>query len=75
MADKKKRKISEKQNIKKKGYDQARGRTRVNIGAAFQRWRELKEREGLESDAEVALFLLDRGVTLILAGRPHCTSM
>uniref|UniRef100_A0A673GNR2 Uncharacterized protein n=1 Tax=Sinocyclocheilus rhinocerous TaxID=307959 RepID=A0A673GNR2_9TELE len=38
----------------------ARGRTRVNIGAAFQRWRELKEREGLESDAEVALFLLDR---------------
>uniref|UniRef100_A0A8C1N8Z3 Uncharacterized protein n=1 Tax=Cyprinus carpio TaxID=7962 RepID=A0A8C1N8Z3_CYPCA len=22
---------------------QARGRTRVNIGAAFQRWRELKE--------------------------------
>ncbi len=56
----KKRKISEKQNIKKKGYDQARGRTRINIGAAFQRWRELKERENLESDAEVALFLLDR---------------
>uniref|UniRef100_A0A672RQ37 Uncharacterized protein n=1 Tax=Sinocyclocheilus grahami TaxID=75366 RepID=A0A672RQ37_SINGR len=26
-------------------------------------WRELKEREGLQSDAEVALFLLDRGVT------------
>ncbi len=36
----KKRKISEEQNIKKKGYNQARGRTRVNIGAAFQRWRE-----------------------------------
>jgi len=36
MADKKKRKISEKQNIKKKGYDQERGRTCVNIGAAFQ---------------------------------------
>ncbi len=33
---------------------------RVNIGSAFQRWRELKEREGLRSDAEVALFLLDR---------------
>ncbi|XP_016398799.1 uncharacterized protein LOC107732068 isoform X6 [Sinocyclocheilus rhinocerous] len=62
MADKKKkkRKISEEQSIKKKGYDQARGKTRVNIGAAFQRWRELKERLGLESDAEVALFLLDR---------------
>ncbi len=37
-----------------KGYDQARGRTRVNIGAAFQWWRELKEREGLESDADVS---------------------
>ncbi len=52
----KQRKISEEQNIKKKGYDQARGRTRVSIGAAFQRWRELKEREGLESGSEVALF-------------------
>uniref|UniRef100_A0A673JXV6 Uncharacterized protein n=1 Tax=Sinocyclocheilus rhinocerous TaxID=307959 RepID=A0A673JXV6_9TELE len=41
-------------------YDHARGRTRINIGAAFQWWRELKEREGLESDAKVALFLLDR---------------
>uniref|UniRef100_A0A672L637 Uncharacterized protein n=1 Tax=Sinocyclocheilus grahami TaxID=75366 RepID=A0A672L637_SINGR len=72
MADKKKknRKISEEQSVKKKGYDQARGKTRVNIGAAFQRWRELKERLGLESDAEVALFLLDRRVTLIL-GRPR----
>ncbi len=56
----KNRKISEKQNIKKKGYVKARGRTRVNIGAAFQRWRELKKREGLESDTEVVLFLFDR---------------
>ncbi len=59
MADKK-RKISEKQNIKNKGYDQARGRTRVNIRVAFQQWRELKEWEGLELDAEFVLFLLDR---------------
>uniref|UniRef100_A0A672T7G9 Uncharacterized protein n=1 Tax=Sinocyclocheilus grahami TaxID=75366 RepID=A0A672T7G9_SINGR len=43
----------------------ARGRTRVNIGAAFQQWRKLKEREGLESDSEFDLFLLDRGVKLI----------
>ncbi len=55
----KKRKISEKQNIKKKGYDQAIGRIRINIGA-FQWWRELKEWEGLESDAKVLLFLFDR---------------
>ncbi len=59
MADKK-RKISKKQNIKKKRYDQARGRTRVNIRVAFQLWGELKEQEGLESDTEVVLFLLDR---------------
>ncbi len=63
---KKERKISEEQNIKKKVYDQARGRTRVNIGADFQQWRELKEQEGLEAEVEVALFLLDRRVTLIL---------
>ncbi len=56
----KNRKTSEKQTITKKGYDQARGRTRVNIRAAFQQWRELKEREGLESDAAVVLFLFDR---------------
>ncbi len=64
----KKRKTSEEQNIKKKRYDQTRGRTGVNIRAVFQHWRELKEREGLESDAEVVRFLHDRGVMLIL----HC---
>ncbi len=63
----KKRNISEEQNIKKKVYDQARGRTRVNIGAAFQWWENLKEQEGPESDAEVVLFLLDRWVTIDLA--------
>uniref|UniRef100_A0A8C2KM42 Uncharacterized protein n=1 Tax=Cyprinus carpio TaxID=7962 RepID=A0A8C2KM42_CYPCA len=47
------------------GCDQARGRTHVKIGAAFQRWRELKEWEGLELDAEVALFLLDKFLTKI----------
>uniref|UniRef100_A0A671RUI6 Uncharacterized protein n=1 Tax=Sinocyclocheilus anshuiensis TaxID=1608454 RepID=A0A671RUI6_9TELE len=45
--------------------DKARSRTRVNIGSAFQRWRELKERKGLRSDAVAALFLLDRRVTNI----------
>ncbi len=51
---KRKIKLSEEQNIKKKGYDQARGRTRVNIGVNFQQWRELKEQEGPELNAEVA---------------------
>ncbi len=52
----KNRKISEEQNVKKQGCGQARGRTCVNIGADFQRWRELKESEGFESDAEAVLF-------------------
>ncbi|XP_049924538.1 activating transcription factor 7-interacting protein 2 isoform X1 [Epinephelus moara] len=34
-------------------------RARVNIGVAFERWRELKERNGYGSDAEVAQRLLD----------------
>ncbi len=33
----KKRKISEEQYIKKKGYNQAGGKARVNIGAAVER--------------------------------------
>ncbi len=57
----KKRKISEKQNIKKKGCDQARGLNRVNIGATFQQWRDLKNsnEHGLETNARVVLLLLD----------------
>ena len=33
---------------------------RVNIGAAFEWWRQLGHVEDLKSDAEVALLLLDR---------------
>ena len=58
-----KRRRSEEQKLKMKGYDQARGKSRVNIGGAFRRWRDLRESEGFKSDAEVALFLLDRWVT------------
>ncbi|XDV29556.1 hypothetical protein PO909_032668 [Leuciscus waleckii] len=48
MADKlQKRKGSGEYIFKKKGYDQARGSTSVNIEEAFQRWRELKQRVGL----------------------------
>lgn len=64
MAEKKqpKRRRSEEQKLKKKGYDQARAKSRVNIGEAFQRWRDLRELEGMKTDAEVALCLLDRRV-------------
>lgn len=37
-----------------------RQRTRINIGAAFIRWKSLKMAKGFQSDAEVACFLLDR---------------
>lgn len=62
MAEKKKPKRirSEEQKWKKKFYDQARAKSRVNIGEAFQQWRDLREIKGMKTDAEVALFLLDR---------------
>uniref|UniRef100_A0A672K5J1 Uncharacterized protein n=1 Tax=Sinocyclocheilus grahami TaxID=75366 RepID=A0A672K5J1_SINGR len=56
-ADKKQKRKTSAENKRRL---KARSRTRVNMGSAFQRWRELKEREGLRLDAEVALFLLDR---------------
>ncbi|XP_037830602.1 zinc finger protein 37 isoform X2 [Kryptolebias marmoratus] len=42
-----------------KDLDQARNKTRVNIGAAFPRWRELREQKGFRNDAQLATFLLD----------------
>ncbi|KAM9315152.1 uncharacterized protein KZ484_024843 isoform 2-T2 [Pholidichthys leucotaenia] len=39
--------------------DLIRGKTRVNIGESFSRWRELLGKIGLASDAELAAFLLD----------------
>ena len=61
MAEKQpKRKRSEASKLKKKSYDQERAKTRVNIGVAFRRWRELRELKGLKTDLEVAVFLLDR---------------
>ncbi|XP_018520403.1 uncharacterized protein LOC108875766 isoform X3 [Lates calcarifer] len=60
MGDKQPKRIrTDEYKCKKKGYDKARGKTRVNLGAAFQRWRDLRERKGLKTDEEVALFLLD----------------
>ncbi|KAM6913614.1 uncharacterized protein atf7ip2 [Lycodopsis pacificus] len=42
-----------------KQHTQALRETRVAIGLAFDRWRELKTTNGLKTDAEVALSLLD----------------
>ncbi|XP_068564292.1 activating transcription factor 7-interacting protein 2 isoform X2 [Cebidichthys violaceus] len=43
----------------RKRCPQAQRDSRVNIGLAFERWRELKATNGLKTDAEVALSLLD----------------
>ncbi|KAM6974320.1 uncharacterized protein LKV04_015960 [Tautogolabrus adspersus] len=55
----KKRKTEAEKAVTRRKLDKARGQTRVNIGTAFPRWRQLKEAKGLQSDAMVALFLLD----------------
>ena len=44
----------------KRALDRARSKTRVNLGVAFPRWRELKDRMNMKSDAEVGMFLLDK---------------
>ncbi|KAJ8254970.1 hypothetical protein GJAV_G00199450, partial [Gymnothorax javanicus] len=49
-----------KKKAQKKELDKVRDETRVNIGVAFQRWREFLDLEGLKTDAELATFLLDR---------------
>ncbi|XP_062278046.1 uncharacterized protein LOC133983108 isoform X2 [Scomber scombrus] len=51
--------IAEKATTKR-NLDAARAKTRVNIGSAFQRWRNLKRiHPQLKKDEEVAEFLLD----------------
>ncbi|XP_031717725.1 activating transcription factor 7-interacting protein 2 [Anarrhichthys ocellatus] len=42
-----------------KQHSHVQKETRVTIGLAFERWRELKTTNGLKTDAEVALSLLD----------------
>ena len=56
----KKRKSEAEKAATKLALDKARGQTRVNIGSTFERWRQLRKLKGLKSDAEVAVFLLDR---------------
>ncbi|XP_033478928.1 uncharacterized protein LOC117254656 isoform X3 [Epinephelus lanceolatus] len=40
-------------------WDKKRAKSRINIGVAFPRWRELRENLGLQFDADLACFLLD----------------
>ncbi len=54
----KKRKYS-RSEVKRQA-DKACTRARVNLSLAFSRFRALKERLRMKSDAELACFLLDR---------------
>ncbi|XP_041838542.1 zinc finger protein 480-like isoform X9 [Melanotaenia boesemani] len=56
----KKKKTSDERRALHKVLNRARDRTRVNIGVAFSRWRELRKQKRIKSDAELAIFLLDR---------------
>lgn len=49
----------------KRLHDQKRSKTRINIGSAFTRWRELLLEKRMKLDAELATFLLDRYVNNI----------
>ncbi|XP_043090667.1 uncharacterized protein LOC122341401 [Puntigrus tetrazona] len=54
-----KRKTVYEKAVTKRRLEQERAKTRVNIGVAFPRWRQLRESKCLKTDAMVALFLLD----------------
>ena len=43
-----------------KRQDKIRGKARVYVGDAFERWRQLKAERNLKTDAELATLLLDR---------------
>ncbi|KAG5277806.1 hypothetical protein AALO_G00091600 [Alosa alosa] len=54
-----KRRRSDEHMAKKRVQEKERGKSRIYIGEAIQRWRELRQQKGFQSDAQLALFLLD----------------
>ncbi|XP_077350364.1 uncharacterized protein LOC144000424 [Festucalex cinctus] len=56
---KKRRVLSEDTKRRKRESGRIKGQSRINIGPAFSRWRDLKDDEGFPTDAALALFLLD----------------
>lgn len=52
--------MTEEAKQAKREGDKNRGRTRVNLGLAFNRWRELRNLRGFKSDIHLAFFLLDQ---------------
>lgn len=56
----KKRKTDSSKRESKRQSDNKCNKTRINIGVAFQRWREVRDNIGLKLDSELAVLLLDR---------------
>lgn len=56
----KKRKTNSSKRESKRQLDNKRNKTRINIGVAFQRWREVRDIISLKLDSELAVLLLDR---------------
>ncbi|XP_041662997.1 G2/M phase-specific E3 ubiquitin-protein ligase [Cheilinus undulatus] len=46
-------------HLSRKPSDKAKGKTRVNIGLPFPRWRALRDAKKLSHDSELALLLMD----------------
>ncbi|KAL3996807.1 splicing factor, arginine/serine-rich 4/5/6 [Sarotherodon galilaeus] len=59
----KRKKVAYKERAEEGESDEAR----INIGVAFQRWREIRELKGFKTDAGFATFLLDRSLQRRLA--------
>ncbi|XP_059192919.1 zinc finger protein 35-like isoform X2 [Centropristis striata] len=55
---KRRKTVSLKREAKRES-DNKRNKTRINIGEAFQRWRDLRDCIGLKLDSELAILLLD----------------
>ncbi|KAL0985402.1 hypothetical protein UPYG_G00156430 [Umbra pygmaea] len=50
--------LTEEQRKRKRQTDRVRNQNKINIGAALSEWRELRQKEGCKSDADLALLLL-----------------
>ncbi|XP_078107622.1 uncharacterized protein LOC144518665 isoform X1 [Sander vitreus] len=55
-----KRNLTNDEKLAKRNESRARDKTRVNIGEAYPTWRQLKDRKGFKTDAELAIFLIER---------------
>ncbi|XP_061580826.1 uncharacterized protein LOC133446766 [Cololabis saira] len=63
--------LSQEAKKRKRESNKLNARTRINIGPAFTRWRELKDEEGCPTDGDLALLLLDYYQKKEVTSTPH----